>query len=124
MTFGDTLVSFRERYGVSRRRLHELTGLSLSYLHYIENNRVLPGHDNLEKIAAGISEHTGTRISSVELVRERDEIELHRLGLGQNEAGLALFFKEHGPVSNEARRKIEESARQALDVDEQPREPA
>lgn len=107
MTFGQTLIDFRERYGVGRKRLHELTGISLSYLHYIENDRVLPGHENLEKIAKGISDHTGKQVSAKPLIRERDRIELSRLGFDRNKADLTLFLKESGPVDDEARGKIE-----------------
>lgn len=114
MTFGETLIDFRERHGVGRRRLHELTGLSLSYLHYIENDRVLPGHDNLEKLAKGISDHAGKKVSAKELLRERDRTELNRLGIGRNEAGLILFLKEHGPIGDRARQKIEAAAERAL----------
>ena len=114
MTFGQTLIEFREQYGIGRKRLHELTGLSLSYLHYIENDRVLPGHDNLKKIAKGVAKDSGKRVSARDLIRERDRVELSRLGLDRNKAELTLLLKEGGPVSDAARKQIEETIESVL----------
>lgn len=115
MSFGDELIQVRESRGIGRKRLAELARLSLSYLHYIENDRVLPGHDNLRKIARAINGVSKDKVSADDLIRERDRVELERMGLRGNKADLTLLLRESGPLSDEAKRKIERTIARVLE---------
>lgn len=97
MSFGQYLVACREERGISRRKLNELSGLSLSYLHEIETGQYLPGPDNLKKIAKAL------RIDEEALLRERDMVELGRMGLDPE---AALQLKQLGPLSHSERQKF------------------
>jgi transcriptional regulator with XRE-family HTH domain len=97
LTFGDYLISIREERDVSRRKLNELTGLSLSYLHEIETDRYLPGPDNLRKIAKAL------RFDVDELLRARDRIEFERMGLDPD---ATLMLKEMGELTDDERRRL------------------
>lgn len=114
MTFGQHLIELRKQHDVGRKRLHELSGLSLSYLHYIENDQVLPGPDNLRKIAKAIEEASRTPVSAEELIRERDRVELERMGFDANKAHLTLLLKERGPLDDSARATIEKAIDKVL----------
>jgi transcriptional regulator with XRE-family HTH domain len=97
MSFGEYLVALREERGVSRRKLNERTGLSLSYLHEVERGDYLPGPKNLRKIAKAL----GT--SADDLIRERDRIEFERMGL---DSEATLLLKEMGELSDDERERI------------------
>jgi transcriptional regulator with XRE-family HTH domain len=98
MSFGEYLVGLREDRGVSRRKLHERSGLSLSYLHQIENGNFLPGPDNLHKIADALP-----GVNADDLIRRRDAIELERMGF---DSEATLLLKEMGDLSDKERQRI------------------
>lgn len=114
MTFGEELKDARESRGIGRTKLGELTGLSLSYLHYIENDRVLPGPDNLKKIAKAINKASKQKVDAAEWIRTRDRIELERLGFDGNQADVTLLLRESGPLTDEAKKTIERTITRVL----------
>jgi transcriptional regulator with XRE-family HTH domain len=105
MAFGRYLVELREKHGVSRRRLNEMTGLSLSYLHEIEKGNYLPGPENLRKIAVALGE------DPEQLLRERDRVQFERLGLDPE---LSLLLKEAGELSDDERSTLLRTYRNVL----------
>ncbi len=99
--FGARLVALRTERDVGRRKLKDLTGLSLSYLHEIENNVYLPSHERLEVIADALGIKGADR---KQLLADRERAELARLGF--DEADVTLLLKEAGPLTDDARAKI------------------
>jgi len=86
MSLGSNLQALREERGWSRQRLSdELGGFSTSYLHYVEHDEVLPSAEKLTEIVKALGGDPAP------LVRERNELELTRLG---HDARTTVFFEE------------------------------
>lgn len=98
---GATLIALRTERDIGRRKLKDLTGLSLSYLHEIENNVYLPSRERLELIADALKIKGSER---EQLLSDRDRAELKKLGF--EDADVTLLLKEAGPLTDEAREKI------------------
>lgn len=87
MSLGAHLVGLRERRDIGRKELARKTGLSLSYLHYVENDRTIPGLDKLELIAKRLGLSPAEKGA---LVEERQIAELRRLGVARPEVTILL----------------------------------
>src|SRR5947209_5843520 len=98
MSIGTEIKRLRDERGWSQARLGRETGLSTSYLFYIENDDVLPSAEKLRQVV-------GTLGGDPEpLVRVRDEIELRRLDV---DAPTVLRLKEEfGDLSAEEREAV------------------
>ncbi len=73
------------------------TGLSLSYLHYIERDQTVPGVAKLEQIADALSLKRSER---AELLRHREIAELRKAGVERPE--LAVLVNEYsGRISED-----------------------
>ncbi len=103
MDFGRHLVEAREGKGVGRRELNKRSGLSLSYLHEVENDVYLPSPEKLKLIADALKLRGDARR---ELFRAREEAELERLGFSDTD--VTLLLKETGPLNEDARQRIVE----------------
>lgn len=97
MDFGQHLIKLRKDRAIGRRKLAELTGLSLSYLHEVETSEYLPGHENLRKIAKALD------IDEDGLLAERDRIEYERMGLDPD---ATVQLKEMGDLSERERERL------------------
>jgi len=95
-TFGEKIVTLREEKGWSRNRLHQETGLALSYLHGVETDQWLPGRENLEKIVDKLGP------AATDLLDERDRIDYQRMGL---DADSTLLLKDISPNMSENDRR-------------------
>lgn len=104
MSIGSEIKKLREAREWSRQRLsEELGGESTSYLHYVEHDEVLPSAAKLAAILAALG------ADNTALIRERNEIELARLG--HDGRTTVLFKEEFGPLTDEER----EAARRAVE---------
>lgn len=92
MTFGDRLRELREERGLSQREVHRRSGLSMSYIYYVEKGRVTPGDDNLKRFAKALG------------VRQKDLFEdLQKARFAQQgvDPDASVLLKELGDLSEE-----------------------
>ncbi len=93
MTIGETIKRLRKKRGWSQNRLALETELSRSYVHYVEQDRVLPSAEKLRAVIEALGAEAGP------VVRQRDEIELGRLNV---DAHATLMLKEEfGELTDE-----------------------
>jgi transcriptional regulator with XRE-family HTH domain len=95
MSIGTEIAKLRAEAGWSQARLSRETGMSSSYLYYVENDEVLPSADKLGQIVRALGG------DPERIVRIRDELALSRLDL---DAPTVLRLKEEfGDLSDEER---------------------
>lgn len=110
MGLGSHLVALRESRGVGRKELARRTGLSLSYLHYVENDRTIPGVEKLELIGRHLELRPAEQAA---LLEERQLAELRRLGVTRpeftvliNRIGDRLSEEEYAALLADLERRI------------------
>ena len=102
-SLGTEIARLRAERGWSRSELKQRTGLSTSYLHYVEHDEVLPSAGKLRTIVKTLGGDPEP------FVRLRDEIELRRLGA---DAKTVLLLKqEFGDLTGEEREAVRSALR-------------
>lgn len=105
MSIGTEIARLRAETGWSQARLARKTGLSSSYLYYVENDEVLPSAEKLRQIVRAMGGDPEP------LVRMRDEVELSRLGI---DAPTVLRLKEEfGDLTDDEREAVVDVVREA-----------
>ncbi len=105
MSIGSEIASLRARRGWSRARVKEETGLSTSYLHYVEHDELLPSAEKLRELVRALGGHPDP------LVRLRDEVELRRMNADADT--VLLLRDEFGDLSEEEREAVRRTLRRA-----------
>lgn len=95
MSIGTEIAKLRAEAGWSQARLSRETGMSSSYLYYVENDEVLPSAEKLRQIVRALQGDPEP------IVRIRDELALSRLDL--DAPTVLRLKKEFGDLSEEER---------------------
>ena len=103
-SIGSEIARLRSERGWSRIKLREKTGLSTSYLHYVEHDEVLPSAGKLRTIVKTLGGDPEP------LVRLRDEIELRRLGADAKT--VLLLREEFGELTEDEREAVRGALRE------------
>lgn len=86
MSFNQTFIDLRTRRRIPMRLFEERTGISTSYIHSIEKEKLLPSHEKLEQLAsvfvevAEEQEAADPQADARRLLRERQRTAYERLG--------------------------------------------
>jgi transcriptional regulator with XRE-family HTH domain len=103
VSLGSEIAKLRAKRGWSRARLNAETGISTSYLHYVEHDQLLPAADKVREIVTALDGDPEP------LVRLRDEIELRRLNADADT--VLLLRDEFGELSDEERDAVRRAVR-------------
>jgi transcriptional regulator with XRE-family HTH domain len=103
MSLGSEIGKLRAQRGWSRARLKEATGISTSYLHYVEHDELLPSAEKVREIVGALGADPDP------LVRLRDELELRRMNADADT--VLLLREEFGELSQEEREAVRRTLR-------------
>jgi len=98
MSIGTEIAKIRTDAGWSQARLAKETGLSSSYIFYVENDEVLPSAEKIREMLEPF------HLDPEPLVRMRDELELDRLNL--DAPTIVRLKEEFGELSASEREAV------------------